>query len=134
MKENLLLLNQNKIYRHMAVVSKNVYYDVLDDIVDKCNNTYHNSTKMKPIDVKSDSYAEYNVYSNAKDPKFKIGDHVRISKYKNIFAKGYTPNSSEEVFVISKIKNTVLWTYVITDLNGEEKVELSNYATKADLI
>ena len=65
---------------------------------------------MKPIDVKSDSYAEYNVYSNAKDPKFKIGDHVRISKYKNIFAKGYTPNSSEEVFVISKIKNTVLWT------------------------
>ena len=128
------MLNQNKIYRHMAVVSKNVYYDVLDDIVDKCNNTYHNSTEMKPIDVKSDSYAEYNVYSNAKDPKFKIGDHVGISKYKNIFAKGYTPNSSEEVFVISKIKNTVLWTYVITDLNGEEKVELSNYATKADLI
>ena len=118
----------------MAVVSKNVYYDGLDDIVDKCNNTYHNSTKIQPIDVKSDSYAKYNVYSNAKDPKFKIGDHVGISKYKNIFAKGYTPNSSEEVFVISKIKNTVLWTYVITDLNGEEKVELSNYATKADLI
>ena len=75
---------------------------------------------MKPIDVTSDSYAEYNEDSNKKDPKFKVGDHVRISKYKNIFAKGYTPNWSEEVFVVSKIKNTVLWTYVINDLNGEE--------------
>ena len=75
---------------------------------------------MKPIDVKSDSYAEYNEDSNEKDPKFKVGDHVRISKYKNIFAKGYTPNWSEEVFVINKIKNTVPWTYAISDLNGEE--------------
>ena len=66
---------------------------------------------MKPIDVKSNSYAEYNVDFNAKDPKFKIGDHVRISKYKNIFAKVYAPNWSEEVFVISKIKNIVPWTY-----------------------
>ena len=57
---------------------------------------------------------------NDKDPKFKVGDHVRISKYKNIFAKGYTPNWSEEVFVIKKVKNTVPWTYVINDLNGEE--------------
>ena len=75
---------------------------------------------MKSIDVTSDSYAEYNEDSNKKDPKFKVGDHVRISKYKNIFAKGYTPNWSEEVFVINKIKNTVPWTYVINDLNGEE--------------
>ena len=60
------------------------------------------------------------LYSNKKDPKFKVGDNVRISKYKNIFAKGYTPNWSEEVFVASKIKNTVPWTYVISDLNGEE--------------
>ena len=75
---------------------------------------------MKPIDVASDSYAEYNEDFNKKDPKFKIGDHVRISKYKNIFANRYTPNWSKEVFVISKIKNKVPWTYVINDLNGEE--------------
>ena len=77
---------------------------------------------MKPIDVTPDSYAKYSKDSNSnkKNPKFKVGDHVRISKYKNIFAKGYTPNWSEEVFVVSKIKNTVPWTYVISDLNGEE--------------
>ena len=75
---------------------------------------------MKPIDVMADSYVEYNKNPNKKDPKFKIGDHVRISKYKNIFAKGYTPNWSEEVFVIRKIKNTVPWTYVTNDLNGIE--------------
>ena len=75
---------------------------------------------MKPIDVTSDSYAEYNENFNKKEPKFKVGDHVKISKYKNIFAKGYASNWSEEVFVISKIKNTVPWTYVINDLNGEE--------------
>ena len=104
----------------MTAVSKNVYFDVLDDILDKYNNTVHRSIKMKPIDVTSDSYAEYNEDFNKKDPKFKVGDHVRISKYKNIFAKGYAPNWSEELFVVSKIKNTVLWTYVINDLNGEE--------------
>ena len=74
---------------------------------------------MKPTDVTSDSYAEYNEDSDVTKPKFKVGDHVRISKYKNIFAKGYTQNWSEEVFIVSKIKNTVRWTYVITDLNGE---------------
>ena len=74
---------------------------------------------VKPIDVTSDSYAEHNEDSNEKDPKFKVGDHVRISKYKNIFAKGCTKNWSEEVFVVSKIKITVQWTYVISDLNGE---------------
>ena len=77
---------------------------------------------MKPVNIKSDSFAEYNEESNEKYPKFKIGDHVRISKYKNIFAKGYTPNWSEEVFVIKKIKNTMPWAYVISDLNGEEVV------------
>ena len=97
---------------------KNV--DVLDDIVDNYNNTFHRILGMKPTDVKSDSYAEYNVASNEKDPKFKVGDHVKISKFKNIFAKGYTPNCSEEVFVISKIKNTVPWAYVVSGLNGEE--------------
>ena len=72
-----------------------------------------------PIDVKSDSFAEYKEKSNEKDPKFKVGDHVRISKYKNIFAKEYTPNWSEETFVIKK-KDTLSWTYVISDLNGEQ--------------
>ena len=89
----------------MTAISKNVYFNVLDDIVDEYNNTYHTTIKMKSIDVKSDSFAEYNVESNEKDPKFKVGDHVRISKYKIIFAKGYDPNWSEEVFVISKINN-----------------------------
>ena len=77
---------------------------------------------MKSVDVKPNSYGEYNEESNEKDPKFKVGDHGRISKYKNIFAKGYTRNWSEEGSVISKIKNTVPWTYVISDINGEEIV------------
>ena len=95
---------KNKIFKHMKAISKNVYFDVLDDIVNKYNNTVHRTIKTKPIDVAGDYYAEYNENSNKKDPKFKVGDYVRISKYKNIFAKGYTPNWSEEVFVISKIK------------------------------
>ena len=103
----------------MTAISKNVYFDVLDDIVNKYNNTVHRTIKMKPIDVTDDSYAEYNKDFNKKDPKFKVGGNVRISKYKNILAKGYTPNQSEEIFVISKVKNTVSWTYVINDLNGE---------------
>ena len=94
----------------MTVISKNVYYDALDDIVNRYNNIVHRTIKMKPIDVINDSFAEYNEESNKKDPKFKIGDHVRICKYKNIFAKGYTPNWSEEIFVISKINNIIPWT------------------------
>ena len=74
---------------------------------------------MKPIDVTDDSFAEYNEESNKKDPKFKVGDHARISKYKNIFPKGYAPNWSEKVFVINKINNTVPWTYAISDMYGE---------------
>ena len=104
----------------MVAVTKIFYFDALDYIADKYNNTYHKTIKVKPIDIKSGSYAEYNVDSNAKGPKFQLGDHVRISKYKNIFAKGYAPNWSEEVFVISKIKNTVPWTYVINYLKSEE--------------
>ena len=94
--------------------------DVLDDIVNKYNNAVHRTIKMKPIDVTDDSYTECNKDANKKNPNFKVGDYVRISKYKNIFAKGYTPNWSEEVFIISKIKNTVSWTYVINDLNCGE--------------
>ena len=91
----------------MRAILKNVSFDVLDDIVDKYNNTVQRTIKMKPIDITDDSYAEYYEDFNKKDPKFKVGDHVRISKYKNIFAKGYAPNWSEKVFVVSKIKNTV---------------------------
>ena len=97
-----------------------VYFDVLDNIVNKYNNTVHKTIKMKPIDVTDHFYAECNEDFNEKDPKFKIGNHVRISKYKYIFAKWYTSNWSEEVFVASKIKNTVPWTYIINDLIGEE--------------
>ena len=118
--ERFIIILKNKIYKHMTAFSKNVYFDVLDDIVDEYNSTYHKTIKMKPIDVKSDSFTEYNEESNEKDPKFKVGDHIRISKFKNVFAEGYTPNWSEEIFVIKKIKNTVPWTYVISDLNGEE--------------
>ena len=108
-----------RFFKHMKAVSKNVYFDVFDDIVNKYNNTVHRTIKMKPIDVTSDSYAEYNEDSNVTKPRCKVGDHVRISKYRNIFAKGYIRNWSEKVFVVSKIKNTFLWTYVICDLNGE---------------
>ena len=90
----------------MIAVSENAYFDVLDDIVRNYNNSSQN-TKMKPIDVTSDSYAEYIEDSNKNKPKFKVGDHVRISKYKNIFATGYTENWSEEVFIITNIKNIV---------------------------
>ena len=113
---------KNKMYKHMTSISKNVYIDTLDDIVNEYNNTKHRITKMKPIDVKDNIYIyiDSGKEVNNNDPKFKVGDHVRISKYKSIFAKGYTPNWSEEFFVIKKIKNTVPWTYVIDDLNGEE--------------
>ena len=75
---------------------------------------------MKPIDVKDNTYIDFGKEVNYKEPTFKVGCHVRISKYKNIFAKGYTPNWSEEVFVIKEIKNTVPWTYVINDINNEQ--------------
>ena len=118
--ERFIRTLKNKIFKHMTAVSKNIYFDALDDIVEKYNNTVHRTTKMKPIDVMGDSYPEVNEGLNKKDPKFKVDDHGRISKYKNIFAKEYTPNWPEEVFVISKIKNTVPWAYVINDLNGKE--------------
>ena len=87
--ERVIRTLKSKIFKHMKAVSRNSYFDVLDDFVDQYNNTVHRSIKMKPIDVKSDSYAEYNEDCNKKDPKFKAGDHIRISKYKNIFTKGY---------------------------------------------
>ena len=118
--ERFIRTIKNKIYKHMNSTSKNVYNDKLDDIVNEYNNTKHRTTKMKPIDVKDNTYIDFGKDLNDNDLKFKVGDHVRISKYKSIFAKGYTPNWSEEVFVIKKIKNTVPWTYIIDDLNGEQ--------------
>ena len=103
----------------MTPVSKFFYFDVLDNIVDKYNNTVYRTIKMKPIDVTSDSFGEYSEGSNEKDPKFKASYRVRISKYKIIFGKEYTQNWLEEVLIISKLENTVPWTYVISDLNGE---------------
>ena len=104
----------------MTAISQNVYIDKLDEIVNEYNNRYHRTIKMKPVDVKDNIYIDFKNEVNDKNPKFKVGDHVRLSKYKNIFAKGYTPSQSEDVFVIKKVKNIVPWTYVITDLNGEE--------------
>ena len=109
----------------MTSVSKNVYIDKLDAIVGDYN-MYHRIIKIKLVDVKDNTYIDFKKEVDDRDPKFKVGDHVRISKYKNIFAKGYMSNWSEEFFVVSKIKNTVPGTYVINDLNGEEIIGTSN--------
>ena len=97
----------------MTSVSKKVYIDKLDHIVNEYNNTYHGTIKMKPVDVKDNAYIDFSKEVNDKDSKFKVGDHVRISKYKNIFAKGYFPDWSEEAFVIKEVKNAFPWTYII---------------------
>ena len=120
--ERFIRTLKNKIYKYMTSISKNVYIDKIDDIVKEYNNKYHTSIKMKPVDVMDNTYIDFKKEINDKDPKFKVGDYVRISKYKNIFAKGYTPNCSEKIFVINKIENTVPWTYVINDLNDEETI------------
>ena len=103
----------------MTAAGKNVYYDVLDDVVNEYNNTKHNTIKMKPKDV-GDKKRVYIDEHNEKDSRFKVGDRVRISKFKNIFAKGYTPNWSTEIFIIYKINDTVSYMYNLKDLNGEE--------------
>ena len=95
--ERFIRTLKTKIYKYLNSISKNLYIDKLDDIVKEYNNTYHRTIKMKPVDVKDNTYIDFK-----KDPKFKVGDHVRISRYQNIFAKGYTLNWSEELFVIKK--------------------------------
>ena len=112
----------NKIYKYMTSISKNVHIDKLDDIMNKYNNAYHSTIKMKPADVKSNTCIQSSKEINDRDLKFETSDIVKISKSKNIFAKGYTPNWSEEVFVINKVKNIVPWIYFINDPNGEEIV------------
>ena len=119
--ERFIRTLKNEIYKYMTPISKNVYIDKLDDVVNKYNKTYK-TIKMKPVDVKPSIYIDFNKENNKEGLKFKVGDHVRISKYKNIFAKGYVPNWSEVVFVIKKVKTTLPWTYVINDLNGEKIV------------
>ena len=113
---------KNKIHKFMASISKNVYIDKLDDIVNNYNKTYHRTITEKPVDVRPSIYIDFNKESNKEGPKYKVGGNVRISKYKNIFAKGFVPNCSEEVLVIKKFKNAVPWTYVISDLNRDELV------------
>ena len=95
-----------------------MYIDKLDDTLNRYNNTYHSAIKMKPVDVNPDMHVEYNKENNKEGSKFKVGDHARISEYKNIFAKDFVPNWSEEIFVIKRVKNTVPWKYAISDLNG----------------
>ena len=117
--ERFIRTLKNKLYKHITATGENVYYDVLDDAVNKYNDTKHSTIKIKPIDVK-DNKRVYIDEHNEKDSRFKIGDRVRISKIKNIFAKGYTPNWSTEVFIVDKINDTVPYTYNLKDLNDEE--------------
>ena len=117
--ERFIRTLKNKLYKHMTASGKNVYYNVLDDVVNKYNNTKHSTIKMKPIDF-GDNKRVYIDEHNEKDSRFKVGDRFRISKFKNIFAKGYTPNWSKEIFIVVKINDTVPYTYNIKDLNGEK--------------
>ena len=126
--ERFIRTLKNKLYKHMAASGKNVYYDVLDDVVNKYNNTKHSTIKMKPTDVKNNKRVyidEHNqkdttTSSSSERSRFKVGDRVNISKFKIIFAKGYTPNWSKEIFIVNKMNDTVPYTYNIKDLNDEE--------------
>ena len=110
---------KNKLYKHMTATGKTVYY-VLDDVVNKYNNTKHSTIKMKPINVGDNNKRVYIDEHNEKDSRFKVGDRVRISKFKDIFAKGYTPNWSKEIFIVDKVDDTVPYTYNLKNLNDEE--------------
>ena len=118
--ERFIRTLKNKLYKHMTATGKNVYYDVLDDIFNEYNNTKRNTIKMKPKDVRNNNKIVCIDEHNEKRSRFKVGGRVRISKFKNIFAKGYTPNWSREIFIVNKINDTVRYTYNINDLNDEE--------------
>ena len=122
--ERFIRTLKNKLYKHMAATGKNVYYDVLDDVVNKYNKTKHSTIKMKPIDVKNSKRVFIDEH-NEKDIKFKVGDRVRISRYKNIFAKGYAPNWSSEIFIVDKITKT--------DLKNITHVDVISFASKTNL-
>ena len=117
--ERFIRTLKNKLYKH-GKNGKNVYYDVLDDIVNEYNNTKHNTIKMKPKDVGNNNERVYIDEHKEKRSRFKVGDRVRISKFKDIFAKGYIPNWSREIFIVNKINDTVPYTYNIKDSNGKE--------------
>ena len=109
-----------KLYKHMTATGKNVHYDVLDDVVNKYDNTKHSTIEMKRIDV-GDNKRVYIDEHNEKDSRFKVGDRVRISRYKNIFAKGYTPNWSKEIFIVDNLLILLIYiVYNLKDLNDEE--------------
>ena len=114
--ERFIRTLKNKLYKHVTVTGKNVYYDVLDHVV----NEYNNTIKMKPKNVKDDNKRVYIDEYNKRSARFNVNDRVRISKFKNIFAKGYTPNWSREIFIVDKINYTVPYTYNLKDLNGKE--------------
>ena len=118
--ERFIRTLKNKLYKHMTATGKKVYYDVLDDVVNKYNNTKHSTIRMKPIDVGDNNKRVYIDEHNEKNSRFKVGDRVRISRYKNIFAKGYTPNWSKEIFIVNKVNDTVPYTYNLKDLNDED--------------
>ena len=117
--ERFIRTLKNKLYKHMTATGKNVYYDVLDDIVNEYNNIKHNTIKMKPKDVGDNKRVSIDEH-NEKDSRFKVGDRVRISKFRNIFAKGYTPNWITEILIINEVNDTVPYSYNLKDLNGEE--------------
>ena len=110
--ERFIRTLKNKLYKHMTATGKNIYYHVLDDVVNKYNNTKHSTIKLKAIDVRDNNKRVYIDEHNEKDSKFKVGDRVRISRHKNIIAKGYTPNWSSEIFIVDKINDTVPYTYI----------------------
>ena len=97
--ERFIRTLKTKIYKNMTSISKNVYISKLDDVVNEYNNTYRRTIKMKPVDVKDNTYIDSMESHSVKDPKFNVSNYVRISKYKNLFAKGYTHNWSEGFFV-----------------------------------
>ena len=115
---------KDKIYKHMILIWKNVYIYILDDIANKYNNKYHITIKMKSVDVKSSTYIDFDKLSNDRDPKFKVGDHVRISKYKNILANGTLQIGLKKFLWLKKLKILCHGKYVINDLNGEETLGL----------
>ena len=130
--ERFIRTLKTKIYKYMTSISENVYIDRLDDIVREYNNKYHTSIKTEPVDVKDNTYIDFKKEDNNKDPKFKIGDYVRISKHKNISLKGICQILWKKIFVTKKVKNTVPWPYVINDLNGKKlkSIMKNNYMVR----
>ena len=118
--ERFIRTLKNKTYRYITSISENVYINTLDSILNECINAYDGTIKINHIDVKDNTYINIGKEVNDKDPKFKVRDQLSITNHKHIFAKGCTPNWSEEGFVIKKVKTTVPWTYVISDLDGDE--------------